>query len=201
MYEEESSGELDTISVASLKRELSQSDNLGYKRDRYVMRKNSSRTGEITQGAGGAKNMPALNKSSESFVISQHAYSDQLFISTLDTSFIYELTNFERMKLKDTMSSISILDSSYADVRIFENLAGIYTSYQKSIYWARHVGKIRVERADGTVWNLIDYEVSQDNFKNFKTISSLVIVLVVGLKTQAQECGITYDIINCEYAL
>lgn len=51
-------------------------------------------------------NMPKLNISSESFVILPNGYTDQLFISTLDTSFVYKLTNFEQIKLQDTLSSV-----------------------------------------------------------------------------------------------
>lgn len=163
VYEEEGSGERDTILNVSTSRSMTKNDNLGSIRELYSMKNNSKLFGDFTLAGGPARNMPKLNISEESFVIPPHSFGDLLFVSNLDTSFTYVLSNVEQIKIKDTIASLKIKDSIYSDVRIFENLSGSYASHQKTIYWARHIGKIRVERADGTVWNLIAYQVSQNN--------------------------------------
>lgn len=163
VYQEESSGKMDTVVTIALHRELSKNDKLGSIRELLTMKNNSKRLGDFSLVGGPARNRPDLDIADESFNIPPHAFGDLLFVSTLDTSFIYVWTSIDQIKLKDTLTRIMIKDKSYTDIRIFENLSGSYPSHQKVIYWARHIGKIRIERADGEVWNLIDYHVSQDN--------------------------------------
>jgi hypothetical protein len=163
VYEEESSQEIDTIIVKKVRDWVVKSDSRHFLTDGYEITYNSKTINQIDCWGGGDYSNPEINIFEESFVKSPHAYGDITFISTLDTSFIFKPSQSEQIKLKDTLQHLEIKDSTYQDIRIFENLIGTYTNYQKTIYWARHVGKIRVERADGSVWNLIAYKVSQDN--------------------------------------
>lgn len=165
VYEEETSGERDTIVVTRIENSIDSNKHLGYKRKGYYSLYSTKIYTQTSSWTGPSYNLPELNGATESFVIPPHGYLDLLFISTLDTSFIYELSGIEQIKLKDTLSSLRIREKTYSDVRVFENLSGSYFKHQKVIYWARHIGKIRIERADGTIWNLIDYHVSQDNLK------------------------------------
>jgi hypothetical protein len=111
VYEEESSGERDTIVVTLVKNSIDSNKHLHYKRKGYFSIYSTKMYIQTSSWTGPSYNMPELCNSSESFVISPHGYIDFLFISTLDTSFTYVLTNVEQMKLKDIIASVKIKDT------------------------------------------------------------------------------------------
>jgi hypothetical protein len=56
--------------------------------------------------------------------------------------------------------SLIIGDSTYKEVRQYDFNMGNLLS-RKTIYWAKGLGRVKYIDADGTVWNLISYQVTQ----------------------------------------
>ena len=166
IYEEEKGFHLDTQNLLINNNVTLESKNLSYKRKGFISKWQNSDDyykgmNEIEIFNGPSRTEPKISYSSESFVIGPNLFEDITFISTKDTTFKFNPSGQYELKLLNAWDTIIIFNKKYNDVRCFDILNGSYSAYQKKVYWARNVGKIRIERADGTIWNLIDYNIKK----------------------------------------
>ena len=89
------------------------------------------------------------------------ALEDNTYLSSIDTSDKYEPYYGYKLQLFDTLNTYNLSGKNYQNVKIFRVNIGLHQYWQKKIYWAKYIGKIRYERGDGTIWNLINYKVEQ----------------------------------------
>ena len=168
IYEKEGSAEKDCVWVTqSFEKKIGSNDrgnNTGNIRKGYQMILFSTfwqmQAVQITCWAGGDESFPDKNIFTE-LITFPLALEDNTFLSTTDT-FVKFVPYFGyKFQLFDTLSTYSIGANKYNDVKSFIVNKGLHQYWQKRIYWARHIGKIRYERGDGTIWNLINYKVEQ----------------------------------------
>jgi hypothetical protein len=164
VYEEVITGELDTIKVTYVNRYLLDDDEkYSVKRDGYGSKYTSTKYKKLSSRCGVSISKLEDINSIEYFGEFPYLYDDLCFTNSIDSSYKIDYYSGQKIQFWDSLNQIKIGKHEFKDIRIFENSIGLYSSYQKTIYWARHVGKIKIKRADGTTWNLIDFKVSQEN--------------------------------------
>ena len=67
--------------------------------------------------------------------------------------------NYE-LKLVTILDSMEMYNKVYRDIMIFEDTISSYYDFKK-IYYSRNIGLIKKEEFDGTIWELINYNVNQ----------------------------------------
>lgn len=164
LYEEEATSEKDCVWVTQSKEKKLDSDNLNNIRNGYDMILFSTlwkkQNVQITCWAGGGSGDPEINRFQE-LITFPLALEDYTFLSTSDPSakisphFGYE---FGLIESKDTFI---VEGKDYYNVRIFEANIGLHQFWQRKIFRAKHIGKIRYEKGDGTIWNLVNYNIIQ----------------------------------------
>ena len=164
VYEEVSTGQRDTVKVTLVGRYLQDDDETySVKLDGYNSKYTSTMHKKMSSRCGIAFNNLEDIHSIEYFGEFPSLYEDLCFANSIDSSYVIDYYPGQKIQFWDSLNQLKIGNHEFKDIRIFENSIGLYSSYQKTIYWARHVGKIKIKRADGTTWNLIDYKVSQEN--------------------------------------
>jgi len=163
IYEEVVTGLRDTIEVTYVNRSIIDDHRFGVKHDGYFSKYASTVHDEIKKSSGVSVFNPQFVYSQESFGEFPYLYNDLCYTNSIDSSEVFKKSDGQKIQFWDSLTQLKVGNHEFKDVRIFENSIGLYSSYQKTIYWARHVGKIKIKRADGTTWNLIDYKVTQEN--------------------------------------
>ena len=163
VYEEGSTGMRDTIEVTYVDRDIIDDDRFSIKSDGYYSKYSSTIYKNMTSRCGVDLGYVEDIINNENFGVFPSIYEDLCYTNSMDSSYVINYSQGQKIQFWDSLNQLKIGNREYKDIRIFENSNGLYSSYQKTIYWARHVGKIKIKRANGTTWNLIDYKVTQEN--------------------------------------
>ncbi len=164
IYEEVVTGVRDTIEVTYVDRDvLDDVEIFTRKRDGYSSKYTSNMYKQLSSRCGVSISKIEDIHFKEFFGEFPYLYEDLCFTNSIDSSYKIDYYSGQKIQFWDSLTQLKVGNHEFKDIRIFENSIGLYSSYQKTIYWARHVGKIKIKRADGTTWNLIDYKVSQEN--------------------------------------
>ena len=164
IYEEEVSTDKDCVWVAESNEKKIDSDHLRTIRNGKQMVLFSTlwnkQNVKITCWGGGGTGDPEINRFEESLSFPL-ALNDFTFYSVLDTTIFFEPFSGYQIRLFNKIINYNLNGKQFEDVRIFSVNKGLHQYWQKKIYWARHIGKLRYEKGDGTIWNLINYKVEQ----------------------------------------
>ena len=164
IYQEELSAEKDCVWVVESNEKKIDSDHVRNVRNGIQMVLFSTlwskQNVQITCWGGGGTGDPETNRFEErlSFPL---ALNDYTFYSVLDTTIFFEPFSGYQIRLFNKLIEYNLNGKQFEDVRIFSVNKGLHQYWQKKIYWAKYIGKIRYERGDGTIWNLINYKVEQ----------------------------------------
>lgn len=163
LYEEENSAERDCVWVKQSFEKKIDSDDYGTIRNGYIIRMSSffwqKQNVSLSLWAGGGTGDPQINRLEEN-INYPLALTDYTFYSS-DTFQVFNPLSEYKIRMVQALDSYFINNTEYKDVRIFKASKGIHPLYQREIYWSKHIGKIRYERGDGSVWNLIEFNVTQ----------------------------------------
>jgi hypothetical protein len=161
LYKEEGSAEKDCVWVTQSNAKKMKSSHIENIRNGIQMITFSTWWGkQITCWAGGDEDIPEKNIFQERIVFPL-ALEDYTFFSTIDTSAEYAPYFGYKLQLLDTLNIYNIDGKDFKNIKIFNVNIGLHQHWQKKIYRAKHIGKIRYEKGDGSIWNLINYKVEQ----------------------------------------
>jgi hypothetical protein len=161
LYEKEGSTERDCVWVKECYENKIDDDDFSYNRNGFeILMFSNWWNKQITCWVGGDIGEPSKNIFRER-VTFPLALEDYTFLSTIDSSAVFEPYSGYKLQLSDTLDLFNVGIKIFQDVRIFKVNAGLHQYWQKKIYWSKHIGKIRYESGDGSIWNLIDFNVKQ----------------------------------------
>jgi hypothetical protein len=160
IYQEEKSGELDTMTAFESVYIKEDWDNKGFTFDSYYFNLRSSLF------KNDVKDFYRI-----SVTLQLTANLEKFWCRVEDTSFYRPIEYFEANNTGENLQnavkffsfhdSLAIEGKQYYQVKVFEHLTNAGPKNSRKIYWSKHIGRIRYEFFNGEIWNLIEHKVIQ----------------------------------------
>jgi len=152
VYQSEQSLQYDTLKITGVQNEILFSKNTNQNFERYKI------SIEIKQLLG-VKAIELETGDRESNLYAKHngGSSDMLYFDS--PSYTKDsISDGPYWKYTEYVDSLSIKNETYHSIKYFSSFKLIE---YKNIYWAKHIGIIKLEKPNGEIWNLVNYSVKQ----------------------------------------
>ena len=158
VYQRENTTETDTNIVTSQNTIFSFSRALGRTSEIHGYSFSSSRTSAPCGGGGFSISNRGTNERSSCYAFFTNCYqSIVLFFNEPTLGY----TSSEGLKYVAQYPNYTVQGKDYIDVREFAYTSALEPVSPKRIWYARYVGIIKKELANGEVWNLVEHDVKQ----------------------------------------
>lgn len=166
IYKEEKSGIVDTISVYNYENKIVSIEELSH----VDFEQTRAFTIWSLYGHDLTKASPLIKIAADDGINIKATVEEQYPYAISYPSIIYytlvtigskiEIYAGDEIKYENYHDSMELQGRTYYQVKEFSTSA-FSSKKQKSIFWAKNIGRIRYETFDGEIWNLINYKVEQ----------------------------------------
>lgn len=147
------SSKIDSVTLTSQEIEIVETKHFDFDYEAIYQNYYSTKSTYLTNGNVIGGELDKTNLSSYIFSIGgiTHFFSQASIGEINDVELLYE----------NYLDSININNNAFNKVKIFKFQEDYISNYPEKIYYSSHVGIIKKEMYDGTVWELIRYNIVQ----------------------------------------